>query len=536
MCGPLRVTVVAAEPSLGKERTLDIRVVAEDVTRFKGDALVVNLYEGVKTPGGATGAVDAMLGGAIRKLIQAGEVTGKWGEQTLLHTSGVLSAERVLVMGLGKVGDFSLDRVRLTSAEACKHLRKIGARRIGTIVHGAGTHGTSVGAQTGPRSGAGGFDPTQAAQALVEGAVLGLYRFTRYKKNDEDAREIEVLSIIERDRAKVRAMSEAVRRGRLLAEATNAARDLVNEPGNTLTPTELARRARQIARRGHIRCQVLGPAELRRLGARALLGVAQGSQEPPRLIVLEYRRGRRGGPHLGLVGKGITFDSGGISIKPAENMEAMKGDMAGAAAVIAATAAIAELQLPIHVTAVVPATENLPSGTALKPGDILRAMSGKTIEVINTDAEGRLILADALHYARSRKVTHLVDVATLTGACVVALGTVNSGAFTNNQEFADKVLASGKAAGEKIWPLPMDPEYDEQIKSDVAEIKNSGGRKAGAITGAKFIQHFAGDTPWVHLDIAGTSDSDKDKGYQPKGATGVMVRTLTNLAVEMLSD
>jgi len=512
---------------------LDIRVVAEDVTKFKGDALVVNMFEGVKTPGGATGAVDAILGGAIRKLIQAGEVTGKWGEQTLLHTSGVLLADRVLVVGLGKAEDFTLDRVRQVSAEASKHLRKIAARRIGTIVHGAGTH---VGAHAGAQTGTGGLNAAQAAQALAEGAMLGLYRFTRYKKNDEDAREIEVLTILERDHEKVRAMSEAVRRGRLLAEATNSARDLVNEPGNALTPTELARRAKQIARRGRIRCQVLGPAELRRLGARALLGVAGGSQEPPCLIVLEYRRGRRGGPHLGLVGKGITFDSGGISIKPAENMEAMKGDMAGAAAVIAATAAIAGLQLPIHVTAVVPATENLPSGTALKPGDILRAMSGKTIEVINTDAEGRLVLADALHYARSRKATHLVDVATLTGACVVALGTVNSGAFTNNQLFLDKVVASGKAAGEKIWPLPMDPEYDELIKSDVAEIKNTGGRKGGAITGAKFLQHFVGDTPWVHLDIAGTSESDKDKGYQPKGATGVMVRTLANLAVELLSD
>lgn len=507
---------------------MDIRVVAEDVTKFKGDALVVNLFEGVKTPGGATGAVDAILGGAIRKLIQAGEVTGKWGEQTLLHTSGVLLADRVLVVGLGKAEDFTLDRVRLVSAEASKHLRKIAARRIGTIVHGAGT-------QPGTQTGTGGLNAAQAAQALTEGAMLGLYRFARYKKNDEDAKQIELLTILERDHEKVRAMSEAVRRGRLLAEATNSARDLVNEPGNVLSPTELARRAKQIARRGRIRCQVLGPAELQRLGARALLGVARGSQEPPRLIVLEYRRGRRGGPHLGLVGKGITFDSGGISIKPAEKMEAMKGDMAGAAAVIAATAAIAGLQLPIHVTAVVPATENLPSGTALKPGDILRAMSGKTIEVINTDAEGRLVLADALHYARSRKATHLVDVATLTGACVVALGTVNSGAFTNSQLLLDKVVASGKAAGEKIWPLPMDPEYDELIKSDVAEIKNTGGRKGGAITGAKFLQHFVGDTPWVHLDIAGTFESDKDKGYQPKGATGVMVRTLVNLAVELLS-
>ncbi len=504
---------------------MDIRVVVGDVASFQGDALVVNLFEGVKAPGGATGAVDAAMGGTICKLIQAGEVKGKWGEQTLVHALGRLPVDRVLVMGLGKPEEFTLDRARIVAAEACKHLRKIGAKRIGSIIHGAGT-------QTGTR----GFNAAQATQALVEGAFLGLYRFTRYKRDDEETKEIGGLTIIERDREKLRAMTEAVRRGRVVAEATNAARDLVNEPGNTLTPTELARRAVDLARRARVRCQVLGPRDLRRLRAEALLGVARGSQEPPRLIVLEYREGRRGGPHLGLVGKGVTFDSGGISIKPAENMEAMKGDMAGAAAVIGATSAIAQLKLPIHVTAVVPATENLPSGTALKPGDILRAMSGKTIEVINTDAEGRLVLADALHYARSRKVSHLVDVATLTGACVVALGTLNSGAFTNNQALLDKVVAAGRSAGERIWALPMDVEYDELIKSEVADIKNTGGRKGGAITGAKFLQHFVGDTPWVHLDIAGTSETDKEKGYQVKGGTGVIVRTLVNLALELLSE
>jgi leucyl aminopeptidase len=503
---------------------VDIRVVVGDVTRFRGDALVVNLFEGVKTPGGATAAVDGALSGAIRTLIQRGEATGKWGEQTLVHTLGKLPVERVLVVGLGKREEFTLDRVRGVSAEAARCLRKIGARRIGTIIHGAG-------AQTG----SGGLNAAQATQALVEGALLGLYRFTRYKpQKDSDGKQVESLTIVERDREKSRAIGEAVRRGRIVAEAANAARDLVNEPGNTLTPTELARRARAMTRGARIRCRVLGPRELRRLGARALLAVARGSQEPPRLIILEYRGGRRRGPHLGLVGKGITFDSGGISIKPAENMEAMKGDMAGAAAVLAATRAIALLHLPIHVTAIIPATENLPSGTALKPGDIIRAMSGKTIEVINTDAEGRLVLADALHYARARKASHLVDVATLTGACVVALGTVNSGAFTNNQALLDTVVAAGKTAGERIWPLPMDAEYDELIKSDIAEIKNTGGRKGGAITGAKFLQNFVGDTPWVHLDIAGTFETDKEKGYLAKGGTGVMVRTLVNLAVELL--
>jgi leucyl aminopeptidase len=509
--------------TLEKEHCVDIRVVSGDVTRFRGDAVVVNLFENVKVPGGATRAIDALLGGAIRKMIQGGEVTGKWAEQTLIHTLGKLPANRVLVMGLGKPEEFTLDRVRMLSAEAARHLRKIGARRIGSIVHGAG---------------AAGFNAAQAAQAMAEGVVLGLYRFVRYKRNVEDdtPREIESVTFVERDRGKLRAMTEALRRGRIVAEATNAARDLVNEPGNTLTPSELARRAREMVRGIGIRCRVLGPQELRRLRCGALLGVARGSQEPPRLIILEYRGDRRRGAHLGLVGKGITFDSGGISIKPAENMEAMKGDMAGAAAVLAATTAIARLKLPIRVTTVVPATENLPSGSALKPGDILRAMSGKTIEVINTDAEGRLVLADALHYARNCKVTHLVDAATLTGACVVALGALNSGAFTNDQALLQKLLAAGRTAGERIWPMPMDSEYAELIKSDVAEIKNTGGRKGGAITGAKFLEQFVGDTPWVHVDIAGTFETDKEKGIQLKGGTGVMVRTFVNLATELLSE
>jgi leucyl aminopeptidase len=496
---------------------LDIRVVVEDVTRFRGDAIVVNLFEGVAEPGGATRAVDVALGGAIRKLIQSGEATGKTGEQTLLHTLGKLPAERVLVVGLGKPEELSPDRVRIVSAEALRLLRKIAARRVGSIVHGAGL---------------GGLDAAQAGQALAEGALLGLYRFVRYKADSADRKEIASLTLVERDRARLRTLSEAVRRGQIVAEATNAARDLVNEPGNSLTPRELARRAQALVRGTGVRARVLGPQALRRLGAGGLLGVARGSVEPPQLIVLQYR-GRDRGPHLGLVGKGITFDSGGISIKPAENMEAMKGDMAGAAAAIAATGAIARLRIPIRLTTVVPATENLPSGSALKPGDILRALSGKTIEVVNTDAEGRLVLADALHYARMQQATHLVDAATLTGACVVALGTINSGAFANNEALLDRVVAAGKAAGERIWPMPMDPEYDELIKSEVAEVKNTGGRKGGAITGAKFLQRFVGETPWVHLDIAGTAQTDKEKGYQVKGATGVMVRTFVNLAAQL---
>lgn len=510
---------------------MDIRVAFGDPVRFRGDALVLGVVEPPRAAG-RTGrrpglvldrtvtAVDAALGGVLGRLIASREIRGNWGEQTLLHGLGKLPADRVLLLGLGKAEDLTLDRLRAVAGEAMRSLRRMGARRVGTIVLGDGSLEANA---------------AQIVQSLAEGIILGLYRFTRYKPGRENGIEVERVTILERDRTRHRALGEAVRRGRSVAEAVNAARELVNEPGNGLTPTLLARRAQSLARAAKVRCRVLGPAELRRLRMGGLLGVARGSAEPPRLILLEYFGSRRLKPHLGLVGKGVTFDSGGISIKHAENMEAMKGDMAGGAAAIAAICAIATLKLPIRVTAVVPATENLPSGTALKPGDVLRAMSGKTIEVINTDAEGRLILADALHYIGRRGVTHIVDAATLTGACVVALGTVNTGAFANNPGWLDAVLQAGRAVGEKIWPMPMDPEYDDLIKSDVAEIKNTGGRKGGAITAAKFLAHFAGETPWVHLDIAGTAESDKEKGYQPKGGTGVMVRTFVQLAADLIA-
>jgi leucyl aminopeptidase len=304
-----------------------------------------------------------------------------------------------------------------------------------------------------------------------------------------------------------------------------------------MTPTIMAQKAKEIAEAYGLEYEALGREKMKELGMGALLGVAQGSQEPPQLIVLRYWGAGKDSPQpgLGLIGKGITFDSGGLSIKPAEGMGDMKGDMSGGAAVLGAMRAIAQLQPKINVTGLVPATENLPSGSAYKPGDILKAMDGKTIEVISTDAEGRLILADALAYARKLGLSPLVDVATLTGACVVALGTVRTGAFTNNAELLARVIAAGDEAGEKIWQLPTDEEYKELFKSEVADLKNSGGRWAGAITGAMFVGAFAEDTPWVHLDIAGTSRlmEGKESAYAPRWGSGVMVRTLANLALRL---
>lgn len=321
-----------------------------------------------------------------------------------------------------------------------------------------------------------------------------------------------------------------------MAEATNLARDMVNEPANFMTPTRMAEEATKLAENHGLKINVLEQEQIQELGMGALLGVAQGSRQPPKFIVLNYEGGDSGKPDVALVGKAITFDSGGISIKPAEGMGSMKGDMAGGAAVTGAISAVAQLKPRINVMALVPATENLPGGSALKPADILTAMDGKTIEIVSTDAEGRLTLADALGYARKQGAKRIIDVATLTGAMRVALGNICSGAFANNQEIVDGVIAAGVEAGEKIWQMPMYDEYKEQNKSDVADIKNTGGRPAGAVTAAQFVGEFAGDTPWVHLDIAGTSMSDKERTYLVKGATGVPVRTLVNFVLSIAKE
>jgi leucyl aminopeptidase len=322
-------------------------------------------------------------------------------------------------------------------------------------------------------------------------------------------------------------------KGRILSEATSLARDMVNEPANFMTPADMAEMATKLAETYGLEVSILERERMEELGMGALLGVAQGSQQPPKFIVLNYKEGDSDGIDIALIGKAITFDSGGISIKPSNGMEEMKGDMAGGASVIAAMGAIARLKPRINVLALVPATENLPSGAAIKPGDVVKSMNGKTIEVINTDAEGRLALADALGYANQNGAKLIVDVATLTGAMQIALGDVCTGAFGNDQELVDGIIAAGAEAGEKIWQMPMYEEYKELNKSSVADVKNVGGRMAGSITAAQFLAEFAGDTRWVHLDIAGTFMADKTKGYLVKGATGVPVRTLVNLVLSL---
>jgi len=496
---------------------LEVKVITGDITSVEADAIIVNLFEGVEQPGGATGAVDKALSKAITSLIKQGEFKGKFNEISIIHSLGKIPSRIVAVAGLGKKADFTLDRIRILAAELSRSLRRLNCRRVATIVHGAGIGGVSSEA---------------ACLAITEGSLLGLYRFRKHITKENENKEVAELLIVERDAAKLQALKSGCRRGKLLAEATNMARDWINEPANYMTPTELAKVAQKLARAHGLDVAILNREQMEKEGMGSLLGVARGSCQPPKLIVLSYRGDKKSRVTSGFVGKGITFDSGGISIKPSENMWEMKGDMAGAAAVMAAVAAIAQLKLKINVTAVVPATENLPSGKALKPGDILQAINGKTIEVVNTDAEGRLILADALGYATKKGFSPLIDIATLTGACHVALGDICSGIFGNSQELIDKIVKAGTEAGERLWQMPMYDEYKEQNKSDVADIKNSGGRFGGAITGAQFLSEFAGKTPWAHIDIAGTFMAEKEQGYLVKGATGVCVRTLVNFALD----
>jgi leucyl aminopeptidase len=494
---------------------MEIKVVAGDLTKIAADVALVNLFEGVERPGGTTAAADKALDGTISQLIAQGEIKGKFGELTLIHTWGKIAAPHLLVIGLGKPADFNLDKIRRLMAEACRFLRKKGIKRIASIIHGAG---------------AARIETQKSAQAIVEGTLLGLYIFNKHLTKPAENGEITELTLVERDETEISQLEEAVHRGKVVAEATNLARDLVNEPANFMTPNNLAQAALKIAQENQLECTLLNKDEMAELGMGGLLGVAQGSRQPPKFIILGYRGDESSSKAIGLIGKGITFDSGGISIKPSEGMAEMKGDMAGAATVISALKAIAQLKPKVNVVALAPATENLPGGAALKPGDIIRAMNGKTIEVSNTDAEGRLILADALSYARKNNFEPLIDVATLTGACRVALGDIYTGAFTNNQELLNQLREAAGEASELIWQLPMAEEYREQNKSEVADVKNTGGRYGGAITAAQFLAEFAEDTPWVHLDIAGTSYSEKEKGYTLKGATGVMVRTLVNFA------
>jgi leucyl aminopeptidase len=448
--------------------------------------------------------------GLLQELEAARELSGKAYECTLVHRPPGLVAAKLLVVGAGKKEKFDNAQRRRVAGTAVRYLKSRGVRDLAWVVPGPGSEADCI-------------------QAVVEGALLADYEADRYKTERNGQRQIERLDLALSSPPGEQA--EAAReRARIVAEAQNFARHLVNEPANQMTPRLLAQQAQEMAKRFGLECQVLGPEEIRALKMAAFWAVAQGSEEPPQLIVLRYAPpGAPETPHIGLVGKGITFDTGGISIKPSENMHEQKTDMAGGATILGVMQAIAQLKPQLRVAAVVPATENMPSGKAFKPGDVITSMSGKTVEILNTDAEGRLVLADALTYAKQLGCTVLIDVATLTGAITIALGNITTGVFGWNKEWVERVLAAAATAGEKMWALPLDEDYRDLYKSSIADLANTGGRHGGAITGAMFVGEFAGDSPWVHLDIAGTRWLNDEKPYMAKGPTGHGVRTLVQL-------
>jgi leucyl aminopeptidase len=496
---------------------MEVTVKAGGLDKESVDAIILMLYEGDGAPQGMATTVDKILDGAITALLREGEFTGKSMQQSVLHTHGRLNSKKVVLAGLGKPEKLTLEGLRQAAGSAANFARGLRASTIAAAIEGTGRAHLGL---------------SDAAQAVAEGIVLALYRFDKFKTEENDRTDVTDVKLVTHSRDQAKAIQQGADIGRILAESTNFARSLVNHPSNEMTPTILAEQARQMAKECHLKCEVLDRKNMEKLGMGLLLGVAQGSEQPPKFIILDHRGGKRGQGNIVFVGKGITFDSGGISIKPADGMERMKYDMSGGAAVIGALRAAALLEVPQNVIGLIPATENLPSGKATKPGDVHRAMNGKTAEIVNTDAEGRLILGDALAYAARYKPIACVDLATLTGACVVALGHEAIGMMGNSQgeELMDRLRKAGMRSGERVWQLPLWDEYLEYVKSDVADVKNVGmGRAAGTIAGAAFLVKFVDGYPWVHLDIAGTAWADREQPYKPKGGTGIGVRLLTQM-------
>jgi leucyl aminopeptidase len=477
------------------------------------EALVAFAFEKDDPIDGPLAELDIATSGRLKELAASRELTGKWLEMVLLHYPAGIKAKRLLVVGAGKAEKFDNTRLRRLAGAAERYLKGRSVKKIAFLLRE-------------PRQDAG------SVQLVAEGLLLGDLDLDKYKSEKKNQKSIEHVAILGAGAGAV----EALERARIIAESENWARDIANEPSNQLTPRILAQHAEKMARECGLEVDILDEKRIEEMKMGGLLGVARGSAEPPRMIVLTYNppQAKPGAPVLGLVGKAVTFDTGGISIKPSKGMEKMKYDMCGGITMLAAMRAIAQLKPSVKVIAVVPATENMPGGRAIKPGDILFSMAGKTIEVLNTDAEGRLILADGLAYAQQLGATHLVDAATLTGAIVVALSTFNVGVFGSDEDFTRRFLETARAAGEKMWHMPVDDDYTEAMKSPIADLQNiSTADGGGASTAAAFLKEFAGETPWIHLDIAGTAWLDDAKPWMAKGASGVAVRTLVDFAEKL---
>ena len=488
---------------------MDVRGNSQPINKVDADALAVAVFKGEQADDGVLKSLDKATDGILSSVIKSEEFSAKEGETAYFHLAdSTLKARRLLLIGCGERDDYKARQISQMAGTAARFLRSKNAKTIAIV----------------PRSDG---DVEKTAQWTISGAVMGLFEPDKYRTKEKEQRQVDRFEVVI-EGADKKTLERGAERGRIIGESANFTRDMANEPGGYMTPTAMADGAKKMAREFGLSIDVLDQKQIEKLGMGSFLGVSRGSDEPPKLIVLKYTPPKKPKSDglLALVGKGITFDSGGISLKPGENMELMKYDMTGAATVIGTMRAIAQLKPSVPVLGVAPCCENLPSGKATKPGDILRAMTGKTIEVINTDAEGRLILADAIAYAKKLGATQIIDMATLTGAVSIALGDVHTAILGTDQTLINAFIDAGKAVGENFWQLPLDKEYTNQIKSDIADIKNVGGKKAGTITATAFLKEFADGVSWAHLDIAGTAWGDPATPFRSKGPTGVAVRTL----------
>jgi leucyl aminopeptidase len=491
---------------------MNIKVEKGRAEKYPCDLLLLFSFESPEQLEGPIQKVDLEWKGFISTLMEQGDFKGELFETRLFHTQEALPAKRVVLTGLGKKGEFDLEKWRGAASKAGQFIRNSGIKQFAFPIKKIES-----------------FSEAELAESFVTGVLLGVYQFNEFKTLErEKIKEISEMILLGEKGEEIKLIGDGLRTGEIISEAVYMARDLVNGPSNQVTPTVLAEKAQQIAKELSMEIQVFEVNQAEAMGMGAFVAVAKGSQEPGKFIVLEYNKGK-GLDTIALVGKGITFDSGGISIKPSENMDRMKDDMSGAAAVLATLQAASKLQIPFHLVGVMPATENLPSGKAYKPGDILKTLSGQTVEVISTDAEGRLILSDALTYSLRYQPKAIIDLATLTGACVIALGDNVIGLFGNDRSLLKRIEEASMKAGEKVWELPLWEEYFEYLKSDVADFRNVGTRAAGAIIGGIFLSKFVEKIPWVHLDIAGPASIDKERPYVPRGGTGVGVRLLLQL-------
>ncbi len=491
---------------------MNIQVKSGEATSVTTDMLVCLGYEQEKTWSKVIRPIDKKLGGLLTDLRKSGEFSGKANQTTLLHINGKLGAKRVLLVGLGAWETMTLDRVRQAMGTAVKRARHIKAKGMACVIPDV------------PKA----IDKLdQVAQAMAEGMLLGDYRFSEYRTDHtEDRKTLQSCTLLAPSSASQARVTLGAKRGQTLGEATCFVRDMCNHPANVMKPSRVVAEAKTIAKESKIRLKVLDRQHMKKLGMGGLLGVGQGSIEPPHFIILEYSGGPKTQRPVVLVGKTVTFDSGGISLKPSENMEHMKADMTGGAEVLAAVRAVSRLKLHMNVIGLLPVAENMPGGRATKPGDVLTMLSGKTVEVQNTDAEGRLILADGLAYATRLKPACVIDIATLTGAAMVALGNVAIGMLGNDDALKAAMRQAGNDSGERVWEMPLWDEYFEQLRSDVADMRNIGGRGGGMITAAMFLSKFIGDHPWVHLDIAATDWSASECACFSKGPTGTGTRLL----------